>query len=41
VLEGLASELFATRASEADHRALRHALKNIEAALRNADRSPA
>ena len=37
VLEGLASELFAARATEADHRALRQGLKNIEAALRNTD----
>ena len=37
VLEGLASELFAARASEDEQRALRQALKNIRAALENPD----
>jgi DNA-binding GntR family transcriptional regulator len=37
LLEGLASELFAEHASEEDQQALRHALKNIKAALENAD----
>lgn len=36
-LEGLASELFAGRASAEDQRALRQALKNIRAALQSAD----
>lgn len=37
VLEGLASELFALHATEEDLRALRRALKNIQAAIEHAD----
>lgn len=37
LLEGLASELFAAHATEAEQRALRQALKNIEATIRTGD----